>query len=57
MGTPHLGITINKANSSKFVAIFDASHADVQLQRKSVSANKQKCTVLTSAEAEYVSMT
>ena len=70
MGTLHLGITINKVNSSKFVAIFDTSHADVQLQRKSASGcfvflsgtpvvfttNKQKCTVLMSAEAEYVSM-
>ena len=70
MGTLHLGITINKVNSSKFVAIFDTSHADVQLQRKSASGcfvflsgtpvvfttNKQKCTALTSAEAEYVSI-
>ena len=70
METLHLGITINKANSSKFVVIFDASHADVQLQKKSTSGcfvflsgtpvvfttNKQKCTVVMSVEAEYVSI-
>ena len=70
METLHLGITINKANSSKFVAIFNTSHADVQLQRKSISGcfvflsgtpvvfttNKQKCIALMFAEAEYVFM-
>ena len=68
--TLHLGITINKVNSSKFVVIFDASHANVQLQRKSTSGcfvflsgtpvvfttNKQKCIALMSAETEYISM-
>ena len=70
METLYLRITINKANSSKFVVIFDASHANVQLQRKSAfgcfvflsdtpvvfTTNKQKCTALISVEAKYVSM-
>ena len=70
METLHLRITINKANNSKFVVIFDASYANVQLQRKFASkcfvflsgtpvvftTNKQKCTALMSAEAKYVFM-